>query len=85
MNLSSYKSIIFAPQKIKFYFLLMLPKFKRILLKLSGESLMGDNNFGLDSAGNFTICPGYKTNNRIGCAGSYCNWWRKYLPGYERS
>ncbi len=27
----------------------MLPKFKRILLKLSGESLMGDNNFGLDS------------------------------------
>jgi uridylate kinase len=26
----------------------MLPKFNRILLKLSGESLMGDNNFGLD-------------------------------------
>ncbi|MEJ7766596.1 MAG: UMP kinase [Chitinophagaceae bacterium] len=28
----------------------MQPKFKRILLKLSGESLMGDKNFGLDSA-----------------------------------
>ncbi|CAN5391029.1 UMP kinase [soil metagenome] len=27
----------------------MLPKYKRILLKLSGESLMGNNNFGLDS------------------------------------
>ena len=27
----------------------MLPKFKRILLKLSGESLMGDKSFGLDS------------------------------------
>src|SRR6186713_116356 len=27
----------------------MAPKFKRILLKLSGESLMGDKNFGLDS------------------------------------
>src|SRR6478735_6815340 len=27
----------------------MLPKFKRVLLKLSGESLMGDKNFGLDS------------------------------------
>ena len=27
----------------------MLPKFKRILLKLSGESLMGEKNFGLDS------------------------------------
>jgi len=28
----------------------MLPKYKRVLLKLSGESLMGDKNFGLDSA-----------------------------------
>ncbi len=28
----------------------MLPKFKRILLKLSGESLMGDKNFGMDPA-----------------------------------
>lgn len=28
----------------------MLPKYKRILLKLSGEALMGDKNFGLDSA-----------------------------------
>jgi len=27
----------------------MLPRYKRILLKLSGESLMGENNFGLDS------------------------------------
>src|SRR5215212_2045949 len=27
----------------------MLPRYKRVLLKLSGESLMGDNNFGLDS------------------------------------
>lgn len=26
----------------------MLPQFKRVLLKLSGESLMGDNSFGLD-------------------------------------
>lgn len=28
----------------------MLPKYKRILLKLSGESLMGDSNYGLDPA-----------------------------------
>lgn len=27
----------------------MLPKYSRVLLKLSGESLMGDRNFGLDS------------------------------------
>ena len=26
----------------------MQPKYKRILLKLSGESLMGDKSFGLD-------------------------------------
>jgi len=26
----------------------MLPKYKRILLKLSGEALMGDNSYGLD-------------------------------------
>ena len=28
----------------------MLPKYKRVLLKLSGESLMGDKSFGLDPA-----------------------------------
>ena len=28
----------------------MQPKFKRILLKLSGEALMGDKSFGLDSS-----------------------------------
>lgn len=28
----------------------MLPKYTRVLLKLSGESLMGDRNFGLDPA-----------------------------------
>jgi uridylate kinase len=28
----------------------MLPKYKRILLKLSGESLMGDKSYGLDTA-----------------------------------
>lgn len=28
----------------------MLPKYKRILLKLSGESLMGDKSFGIDPA-----------------------------------
>ncbi len=28
----------------------MLPKYKRVLLKLSGEALMGDKNFGFDNA-----------------------------------
>lgn len=28
----------------------MLPRYKRILLKLSGEALMGDHNFGMDTS-----------------------------------
>ena len=28
----------------------MLPKYKRILLKLSGEALMGDKSFGFDNS-----------------------------------
>ena len=32
------------------YKLTMLPKYKRVLVKLSGESLMGTNSFGLDPA-----------------------------------
>jgi uridylate kinase len=28
----------------------MIPKYKRVLLKLSGEALMGDKNFGFDNA-----------------------------------
>ena len=31
----------------------MLPKYKRILLKLSGESLMGDKSFGFDFGGTY--------------------------------
>jgi hypothetical protein len=38
----------------------MLPKYKRVLLKLSGESLMGDKNFGLDSNKSF--------HNKVECS-----------------
>lgn len=41
--------IHFFPSRQIFYLRSMLPKYKRILLKLSGESLMGDKNFGMDS------------------------------------
>lgn len=34
----------------KIYNLHMLPKYKRVLLKLSGESLMGDKSFGFDTS-----------------------------------
>jgi len=36
--------IIFTPKSP-----IMLPKYKRVLLKLSGESLMGDKSFGFDT------------------------------------
>ena len=39
----------------------MLPKYKRILLKLSGESLMGDHSFGLDSS----VIAGYAQDIKI--------------------
>ena len=42
----------------------MLPKYKRILLKLSGESLMGDKNFGLDS----TVIAQYAKERKEFCA-----------------
>ncbi len=42
----------------------MLPKFKRVLLKLSGESLMGENNFGLDWV--CTVRTGYKMITDLG-------------------
>jgi len=41
--------IPFFPSMQIFYLRSMLPKYKRVLLKLSGESLMGDKNFGMDS------------------------------------
>src|SRR5579871_898624 len=44
-NSSSSSSL----QKIKKLHYCMLPKYKRILLKLSGEALMGDKNFGFDN------------------------------------
>jgi uridylate kinase len=44
----------------------MLPKYKRILLKLSGESLMGDKNFGMDSTVISTYAKSIKTITDLG-------------------
>ena len=46
MTNHSQKKPFFAAEKTIF----MLPKYKRILLKLSGESLMGDKSFGMDAS-----------------------------------
>ncbi len=49
VNINFFLNFIFLLKKLSLqkYFLMSL-KFKRILLKLSGESLMGKNQFGLD-------------------------------------
>ena len=42
-------SLFLTPYLRTANYFLMLPKYKRILLKLSGESLMGDKSFGFDN------------------------------------
>ena len=54
----------------------MLPRYKRILLKLSGESLMGDKNFGLDADVIAQYAQDIKQVVEIRCSGGNCNWRR---------
>ena len=44
----------------------MQAKYKRILLKLSGEALAGDKGFGLDVATIQSICKGIKKAHDMG-------------------
>ena len=46
----------------------MEPKYKRILLKLSGESLAGDKKFGLDPECVESICKSIKKGTAAGAA-----------------
>ena len=48
-----------------------MAKFKRILLKLSGESLMGEKKYGIDEKRLGEYAQG---NTRYGCADWYCDW-----------
>ncbi len=61
----------------------MLPKYKRVLVKLSGESLMGDKNFGMDPVIIEQYARDIKEIVRAGRAGCHRNRWWKYLPWYE--
>ena len=58
-----------------------VPLYNRVLLKLSGEGLMGNQDFGLDLLTMEKIAEDIKTVIDIGC-GSLCGhrWW-KYFPG----
>ena len=42
------------------------PRYKRILLKLSGEALMGEQNFGIDPAVTTAIAADIKEITRLG-------------------
>lgn len=44
----------------------MSVKYKRVLLKLSGEALSGDKGFGLDMDTIQTICKGIKDAHDLG-------------------
>ena len=63
----------------------MQAKYKRILLKLSGEALAGDKGFGLDVATIQSICKGIKKAHdmgaEIGIVVGGGNFWRGRSSG----
>ena len=55
-----------------------MSKINRILLKISGESLMGDSNFGLNFSTTKFIAKEIKSIYEKNSNLSY-NWWWKYF------
>ena len=55
-------------------------KYKRILLKLSGESLAGANQSGIDAQRLNQYASEIKEVALQGCAGGCCDWRWKYFP-----
>ena len=57
----------------------MIMQYKRILLKLSGEALMGDGEYGIDSK----VLSSYANEIHANCTrrdrACNCYWRRKYL------
>ena len=61
-----------------------MAKYKRILLKLSGESLMGEKQYGIDEKG-WQIRRANQRNPRTRRADRHRYRWWKYLPWIEWS
>ena len=62
-----------------------MARFKRILLKLSGESLMGEKQYGIDEKRLGEYAQQIKEIHDLGVQiGIVIGWW-KHLPGAERS
>ena len=60
-----------------------MARFKRILLKLSGESLMGEKQYGIDEKRLGEYAQQIKEIHDLGV--QIGNRWWKHLPGAERS
>ena len=54
-------------------------KYKRVLLKLSGEALAGNNKTGIDPEVIEKICDTDKRNKRLRSRSCNCRWRRKFL------
>lgn len=59
-------------------------RFKRILLKLSGESLAGDQKQGINVERLNQYAEQIKEIASMGCPDWYCYRWRQYLPWSHR-
>ena len=55
--------------------------YKRILLKLSGEALMGKREFGIDDSILRMVAKQVKGVMETGVAGSHCGGGRQHLEG----
>ena len=57
-------------------------KYRRILLKISGEALLGDQQFGIDQKPVKMIAEEIQKARELGnCC---CCWWREYFPWNEK-
>ena len=61
-----------------------MAQYKRILLKLSGESLMGGKQYGIDEVRLNEYATQIKEIAKNGCPDWNCDWWRQHLSRPER-
>ena len=62
-----------------------MAQYKRILLKLSGESLMGGKQYGIDEVRLNEYATQIKEIAEMGVRDWNCDWWRQHLSRPERA
>ena len=60
------------------------PKYKRVVLKLSGEALAGDQGFGIYPSVIKSVAAQVKELADLRCGSSCSCWWWKYLAWKNR-